>query len=169
MSTKNPLSQYRNDLFGSRGCDIALALQYVDELALASSNPVAVQTASRVLLNTAINAFDQILNAPSPERLALIELIDERIKAHVPSDIDQQISDWYDSNVDLAGGIKEWMSDNFDVTEDLSDAINDWMSNNFDVTDYNFSDAVTDWMNDNLADEVERVIKNSLTFSVIVN
>ena len=170
MSTKNPLSQYRNELFGSRGCDIAAALQYVDELATASSNPVAVQTASRVLLNTAINAFDQVLSAPSPERLALIELIDERIKAQVPSDIDQQISDWFSSNPDaLEDKISDWVNDWYNNNVDIEDTISDWMSNNFDVTDYNLSDAVSDWMSDNLADEVESVIKNSLTFSVIVN
>jgi len=151
---KNPLAQYRSELFGSRGVDVAHALEYVDQLATASSDAVAVQTAARVLLNTVIGAVDQILNAPSPERLALIELIDERIKAN-SSDINQQISDW--------------VSDNFDVDYQISE----WMSDNFDVNDYNVDDVVDDkikeWASDNLADEVEAVIKNSLTFSVIVN
>jgi hypothetical protein len=151
---KNPLAQYRNELFGSRGVDVAHALEYVDQLATASSDAVAVQTAARVLLNTVIGAVDQILNATSPERLALIDLIDERIKAS-SSDIDQQISDWMDNNIDHDHLISEWMSDNFDVS------------------DYNVDDVVDDkikeWASDNLADEVESVIKNSLTFSVIVN
>ena len=147
---KNSLRGWYSDLFGSRGTDVASALEYVDQLASASSDPVAVQTASRVLLNTAINAMDQILNSRSPERLALIELIDERIKAS-SSDIDQQISDWMDNNVDHDNLISEWLSDNFDVT------------------DYNINDTINEWASDNLADEVEKVIKNSLTFSVIVN
>jgi hypothetical protein len=151
---KNPLDQFRSGLFGSRGCDIEAALQYVDELAAASSDAVAVQTAARVLLNTAANAVHQVMNAPSPERLALIELIDERIAASAIN-IDQQISDWMDSNVDH------------------DDLISEWLSNNFDVNDYNVDDVVDDkikeWASDNLADEVESVIKNSLTFSVIVN
>ena len=146
----NPLAQFRSGLFGSRGVDVAASLEYVDQLASASSDPVAVQTASRVLLNTAINAMDQILNSRSPEKLALIELIDERIKAS-SSDIDQQISDWMDNNVDHDNLISEWLSDNFDVT------------------DYNINDTINEWASDNLADEVEKVIKNSLTFSVIVN
>ena len=146
----NPLAQFRSGLFGSRGVDVAASLEYVDQLASASSDPVAVQTASRVLLNTAINAMDQILNSRSPEKLALIELIDERIKASA-SDIDQQISDWMDNNVDHDNLISEWLSDNFDVT------------------DYNINDTINEWASDNLADEVEKVIKNSLTFSVIVN
>jgi hypothetical protein len=86
-------------LFGSRGVDVASALEYVDQLASASSDPVAVQTAARVLLNTVIGAVDQILNSRSPERLALIELIDERIDEHKlirEDDIDQKISDWMD-------------------------------------------------------------------------
>jgi len=151
---KNPLDQFRSGLFGSRGCDIALALQYVDELAAASSDAVAVQTAARVLLNTAANAVHQVMNAPSPERLALIELIDERIKAN-SSDIDQQISDWMDANLDVNNQISEWMSDNFDASD----------YNVEDVVD----DKISEWASDNLADEVEKVIKNSLTFSVIVN
>ena len=146
----NPLAQFRSGLFGSRGVDVAASLEYVDQLASASSDPVAVQTASRVLLNTAINAMDQILNSRSPEKLALIELIDERIKASA-SDIDQQISDWMDNNVDHDNLISEWLSDNFDVT------------------DYNINDTINEWASDNLADEVEKVIKNSLTFNVIVN
>jgi hypothetical protein len=146
----NPLDQFRSGLFGSRGVDVAAALEYVDQLASASSDPVAVQTAARVLLNTVIGAVDQILNSRSPERLALIELIDERI-AEKAADIDQKISDWMDNNVDHDNLISEWMSDNFDVT------------------DYNINDAINEWSSDNLADEVEKVIKNSLTFSVIVN
>ena len=146
----NPLDQFRSGLFGSRGVDVGAALEYVDQLASASSDPVAVQTAARVLLNTVIGAVDQILTSRSPERLVLIELIDERIAASA-SNIDQKISDWMDSNVDHDHLISEWMSDNFDVT------------------DYNINDAINEWSSDNLADEVEKVIKNSLTFSVIVN
>lgn len=146
----NPLAQFRSGLFGSRGVDVAASLEYVDQLASASSDPVAVQTAARVLLNTVIGAVDQILTSRSPERLALIELIDERIAASAIN-IDQQISDWMDSNVDH------------------DHLINEWMSDNFDVTDYNINDAINEWASDNLADEVEKVIKNSLTFSVIVN
>ena len=150
----NPLRGWYSDLFGSRGTDVASALNYVDQLATASSDAVAVQTAARVLLNTAINAMDQILNSRSPEKLALIELIDERIKANA-SDIDQQISDWIDSNLVLDDQISNWMSEYFDVTEyNLDDAV---------------SDKISEWASNNLADEVESVIKNSLTFNVIVN
>jgi hypothetical protein len=154
MTKKNPLRGWYSDLFGSRGVDVASALEYVDQLAAASSDAVAVQTAARVLLNTVINATDQVINAPSPERLALIDLIDERIKAN-NSSIDQQISDWIDANLDVDNQISEWLSDNFDV-------------NDYNVEDV-VDDRIKEWTSDNLADEVEQVIKNSLTFSVIVN
>ena len=151
---KNPLAIYRNDLFGSRGVDVGAALEYVDQLATASSDAVAVQTAARVLLNTVLGAMDQVLAASSPEKLALIALIDERIAASAIN-IDQQISDWVDANLDVDNQISEWMSDNFDVSDYNVD----------DVVD----DKISEWTSDNLADEVERVIKNSLTFNVIVN
>ena len=149
----NPLAQFRSGLFGSRGVDVAASLEYVDQLASASTDPVAVQTAARVLLNTVIGAVDQILNSRSPEKLALIELIDERINEHLlrEGDIDQKIHDWMDSNLDV------------------EDQISNWMSDNFDVTDYNVNDAISDWMSNNRTDEIESVIKNSLTFTVIVN
>jgi len=135
---KNPLDTFRSQLFGSRGCDIAAALQYVDELAAASSDAVAVQTAARVLLNTAANAVHQVMSAPSPEKLAIIELIDERINARLNEEesIDEKIEEWFNDNIDI------------------EDKINDWMSNNFDITDYGVNDAVNDWLSDNLADKI---------------
>ena len=136
---KNPLDQFRSSLFGTRGCDIALALQYVDELASASTDAVAVQTAARVLLNTCANAVAQVIDSPSPERLALIELIDQRISEHKlirSDDVDQKVSDWIESNLDIDDMISEWMSNNFDVTDynvddiDIDEKVNDWLSNN---------------------------------------
>ena len=147
----NPFRKHANHLFASRGCDVDQALSYAFELvsAMPDEAKAAANTAIMVLVNTAATAFDQA-RGPSPERLALIELIDQRIKANA-SDIDQQISDWMDNNVDHDNLISEWLSDNFDVT------------------DYNINDAINEWASDNLADEVEKVVKNSLTFSVIVN
>lgn len=144
---KNPLDQFRSSLFGTRGCDIALALQYVDELATASTDSVAVQTAARVLLNTCANAVAQVMNAPSFERLALIELIDQRIlenKLVRTEDLESKVEDWIESNLDI------------------DDKINDWMSNNFDLSDFSISDSINDWMSDNLEDKIndlELVVK----------
>lgn len=144
---KNPLDQFRSSLFGSRGCDIAEALKYVDELASASTDAVAVQTAARVLLNTCANAVAQVVDAPSPERLALIELIDQRISEHKlirADDVDQKVSDWVDSNLDIDDKISEWMGNSFDIT-DYDDNI-DW--------DYRIGDRIGDWLSDNLEDKI---------------
>jgi len=152
---KNPLDQFRSSLFGTRGCDIALALQYVDELASASTDAVAVQTAARVLLNTCANAVAQVVDSPSPERLALIELIDQRISEHKlirADDVDQKVSDWIESNLDIDDMISEWMGNSFDIT-DYDDNI-DW--------DYRIGDRIGDWLSDNLEDKIndlELVVK----------
>ena len=148
---KNPLDQFRSSLFGTRGCDIELALQYVDELASASSDAVAVQTAARVLLNTCANAVAQVMNAPSPEKLALIELIDQRISEHKlvrTEDLESKVQDWIESNLDLDDVISEWMGNSFDIT-DYDDNI-DWDSQLGD----RISDGISDWMADNLADKI---------------
>jgi hypothetical protein len=139
MTKKNPLRGWYSDLFGSRGVDVGHALEYVDQLAAASSDAVAVQTAARVLLNTVIGAVDQILNATSPERLALIDLIDERIDAHKLIREDQ-----------VGDKVSQWMDDNLDV----EDKINDWMSHSFDLTNYDIDQAISSWMDDNFDDKV---------------
>jgi hypothetical protein len=149
--TTNPIAKHTSTLFASRDRDFDAAIAYAKEVieAMPNETRASAYTALMVVVNTAANVCTQS-HGPSPERLALIELIDERIAASAIN-IDQQISDWMDSNVDHDHLISEWLSDNFDVT------------------DYNINDAINEWSSDNLADEVEKVIKNSLTFTVIVN
>ena len=159
----NPFRKHANHLFASRGCDVDQALSYAFELvsAMPDEAKAAANTAIMVLVNTAATAFDQA-RGPSPERLALIELIDQRIDEHklIREDaVANQITDWMNDH------LEEYIGDNIDI----EDKINEWMSDNFDVTDYNINDAINEWSSDNLADEVEKVVKNSLTFSVIVN
>jgi hypothetical protein len=149
--TTNPIAKHTSNLFASRGLDFDAAIAYAKEVidAMPNETRASAYTALMVVVNTAANVCTQS-QGPSPEKLALIELIDERIAASAIN-IDQQISDWMDDNVDH------------------DDLISEWLSDNFDVTDYNINDAINEWASDNLADEVEKVIKNSLTFNVIVN
>ena len=122
---RNPLDFYRNNLFGSRGADIEQALKYVDELAGASGDAVAVQTAAHVLLNTCANAVAQVMNAPSPERLALMDLIDQRIEDHklIREDaVADKITDWMNDN------LESYINDNIDL--DIDSKIEDWMQDN---------------------------------------
>jgi hypothetical protein len=154
--TTNPIAKHTSNLFASRGLDFDAAIAYAKEVidAMPNETRASAYTALMVVVNTAANVCTLRQRAqsqgPSPEKLALIELMDERIAASAIN-IDQQISDWMDNNVDHDHLISEWLSDNFDVT------------------DYNINDAINEWASDNLADEVEKVIKNSLTFNVIVN
>ena len=144
----NPIRKHTSDLFASRGCDIDSAMEQAKQIieALPSDNRAPAYTALMVVINTAANAFDQS-RGPSPERLALIELIDHRISENKlirEDDMESKIEDWIESNLDI------------------DDKINDWMSNNFDLSDYSIGDSVSDWMSDNLYDRIndlELVIK----------
>jgi uncharacterized membrane protein YheB (UPF0754 family) len=128
-------------------------------LATASTDPVAVQTAARVLLNTIENAVTQA-QGPSPEKLAIIELIDERISAS-QANVYTWIDMWAKDN--LRDKVMDMLS-----MDDVDDQISNWMSNNFDITDYNVDDAIDSWMENNMDDKIQDAI-NNLTFSVTVS
>jgi hypothetical protein len=144
----NPIRKHTSDLFASRGCDIDSAMEQAKQIieAMPSDNRAPAYTALMVVINTAANAFDQS-RGPSPERLALIELIDQRIsenKSIREDELESKIEDWIESNLDI------------------DDKINDWMSNNFDLSDYSMGDSINDWMSDNLEDRIndlELVVK----------
>ena len=146
----NPVSPFRNNLFASRGMDIQSALDYAEMMinTLSSTDQVAVRTAFGVVINTIDSAVTQS-QGPSPEKLAIIALIDERIDAHKLIREDA-IGDVVDAHID-----------------NLDDKISDWMSNNFDVTDYNVDDAIEAWMENNLDEKVSEAIGN-VEFNVTV-
>ena len=146
----NPVSPFRNNLFASRGCDIQSALDYAEMMinTLSAVDQVSVRTAFGVVLNTIDSAVTQS-QGPSPEKLAIIALIDERIDAHKLIREDA-IGDVVDAHID-----------------NLDDKIADWMSNNFDVTDYNVDDAIESWMENNLDEKVSEAIGN-VEFDVTV-
>ena len=159
----NPVSQFRNNLFASRGIDIKSALDYVDELALASTEPAAVQTAARVLLNTIDGAVTQAMG-PSALEEALFTIIDKRIavlQINTQVEINASIDDWMENN------LRDKMMDIL-ANEDIDDDISNWMSNNFDITDYNVDDAIESWANNNLDEKISEAV-NNLTFTVNVN
>ena len=146
----NPVTPFRNNLFASRGMDIQSALDYSEMMinTLSSTDQVAVRTAFGVVINTIESAVTQS-QGPSPEKLAIIALIDERIDAHKLIREDA-IGDVVDAHI-----------------ENLDDKISDWMSNNFDVTDYNVDDAIEAWMENNLDEKVSEAIGN-VEFNVTV-
>ena len=172
----NPVTPFRNNLFASRGCDIQSALDYAEIMinTLSSTDQVAVRTAFGFLLNTIDSAVTQS-QGPSPEKLAIIALIDERIDAHklIREDaigdvvdahihnLDDKICDWMDYN------LKDKVMD-IVAEDDVDDQISNWMSNNFDITDYNVDDAIESWADNNLDEKISEAV-NNLTFTVNVN
>jgi hypothetical protein len=146
----NPVSPFRNNLFGSRGMDIQSALDYAEMMinTLSSTDQVAVRTAVGVLVNTIDSAVTQS-QGPSPEKLAIIALIDERIDAHKLIREDA-IGDVVDAHID-----------------NLDDKISDWMSNNFDLDNYDVDSSIESWMDNNLQEKVEEAIGN-VEFNVTV-
>jgi hypothetical protein len=159
----NPVSQFRNNLFGSRGIDIKSALDYVDELATASTDPVAVQTAARVLLNTIDGAVTQAMG-PTPLEEAITAIIDKRmavLQINSQVEINASIDDWMENN------LKDKMMDVL-ANEDIDDDISNWMSNNFDINDYDVDGAIESWVYNNLDEKIQDAISN-LTFNVTVS
>ena len=159
---KNVVTPFRSNIFGSRGCDIKAALDYVDELALASSDAVSVQTAARVLLNTIEAAVAQS-QGPSALEEALFAIIDKRIavlQINTQVEINASIDDWMDNN--LCDKVMDIIA-----IQDIDDDISNWMSNNFDVTDYNVDDAIEAWADNNMDDKIQDAISN-IEFSVTV-
>ena len=161
----NPVSQFRNNLFASRGCNIQEALDYAEVLinTLNNADQVAVRTAFGVLLNTVDNAVTQS-QGPSPVEEALFAIIDKRIavlQINTQVEINASIDDWMDNN------LRDKMMDIL-ANEDIDDDISNWMSNNFDITDYNVDDAIESWADNNMDDKIQEAISN-LTFNVTVS
>jgi len=157
----NPVSKFRNGIFGSRGCNIQEAVDYVNELinTIPQTDQVGIRVGFGVLMNTIDNALTQA-QGPSPEKLAIIELIDERISAS-QANVYTWIDMWAKDN--LRDKVMDMLS-----MDDVDDQISNWMSNNFDITDYNVDDAIDSWMENNMDDKIQDAI-NNLTFSVTVS
>jgi len=171
----NPVTPFRNNLFASRGMDIQSALDYAEMMinTLSSTDQVAVRTAFGVVINTIESAVTQS-QGPSPEKIAIIALIDERIAEHklIREDAIGEVVDAHIHNLD--DKIADWMDNNLrdkmmDIlaNEDIDDDISNWMSNNFDITDYNVDDAIESWMDNNIDEKIQDAISN-IEFSVTV-
>ena len=79
----NPVSQFRNNIFGSRGCNIQEAVDYANELinTLPQTDQVGIRVGFGVLLNTIDNAVAQSQGrapeaAPRSCSFAILALID---------------------------------------------------------------------------------------------
>jgi len=161
----NPVTPFRNNLFGSRGMDIQSALDYAEVLinTLSSTDQVAVRTAFGVLLNTIDSAVTQS-QGPTPLEEALFAIIDKRIavlQINTQVEINASIDDWMDNN------LRDKVMDIIANEDDIDDQISNWMSNNFDITDYNVDDAIESWADNNLDDKITEAV-NNLKFDITV-
>ena len=160
----NPVTPFRNDLFGSRGMDIKAAMDYVETMinTFQGTEYAAARTAVGVLVNTIESAVTQS-KGPTPLEEALFAIIDKRIavmQINSQVEINASIDDWMDNN------LRDKMMDIL-ANEDIDDDISNWMSNNFDITDYNVDDAIESWANNNLDEKIQDAISN-IEFSVTV-
>jgi len=171
----NPVSKFRNNIFGSRGCNIQEAVDYANELinTLPQTDQVGIRVGLGVLINTIDNAVAQS-QGPKPvmdhaELLSqfggiydkLVADVTAKITINTQVEINASIDDWMDNN--LRDKIMDILS-----MDDVDDQISNWMSNNFDITDYNVDDAIDSWMENNMDDKIQDAI-NNLTFSVTVS
>ena len=128
---ENTLRKYRAPLFADWGSDVSAALDYVAQLSSASVEGPAINTATRVVLNTVINAVDKMLASSSPEKLAILDLIDDRVSAWMDSNLQDKVSDELDS----------WAEDN------LGERMDTWAEDSL-------GDRIKSWTDDNLADRL---------------
>jgi hypothetical protein len=161
----NPVTPFRNDLFGSRGMDIKAAWDYAETMisTFQGTEYAAAKTAIGVLVNTIESAVTQS-KGPTPLEEALFEIIDKRIavlQINTQVEINASIDDWMDNN------LRDKMMDIL-ANEDIDDDISNWMSNNFDITDYNVDDAIESWADNNLDEKISEAI-NNLTFNVTLS
>jgi hypothetical protein len=58
MTKTELITVLKSNLFGDRGTNLEAALNYAQQVALASENPIAVFTAIQVVLNTVANIIE---------------------------------------------------------------------------------------------------------------
>jgi DNA-binding ferritin-like protein (Dps family) len=143
---ENTLRKFRAPLFADWGSDVSAALAYVAQLSSASAEGPAINTAAHVLLNTVINAVDKMLAATSPEKLAIIELINAQIDTWAENELGQKMDSMMDDK------IESWMDDNLGdkVNDMLGDSVGDW-------ADDNLGDRIESWMDDNLGNKINDI------------
>ena len=129
-------------MFASRGCDIDEAVIYANDViaALPTEAQAHAMTAVMVVLNTAANAFDQA-RGPSPEKLALLDLIRTEIDNWASSNFDSRVEDWVDSNLDINDKVQEYINDNLDIENSIHEWNEQYLDDKVKETIQNF-----DWI-----------------------
>jgi polysaccharide pyruvyl transferase WcaK-like protein len=124
----NPIRKHTNNLFASKGCDFDSAMSQAQEIieSMPSDSRAAAYTALMVVVNTTANTFDQA-RGPSPEKLAVLDLIRNEIENWASSNFDSRVEDWVDNNLDIAEKIQDHMNDNVDIDNSISEWMNEYL------------------------------------------
>lgn len=120
----NPFKKHASSLFANHGSNVDQAMNYAMSLVdtLSGADKAAAMTAIMVLVNSASSAFDELPAAapagPSPERLALIDLIRGEIENWADGGLDDRIESWANNNLDLDSAAEtaaeNWLDNNLD-------------------------------------------------------
>lgn len=123
----NKLSHYKDNLFASHAT-MESALEYVSMMAntFTTENSLAVITAARVVLNTAIELHKAEM---AKANMPLIELIDARVAAaanEVRDELRGEMEGWIETavnDIDLSQSVADYMDNNpIDIESMLSGA-----------------------------------------------
>lgn len=162
MSTNNPFAKHTTNLFSSRGCNIDDAMEYALEAiqALQPGDVAPAMTALMVVVNTAANAWTQS-QGPSPEKIAIMELINQITREHVNNafnDLNEQVADkvsaWMSNNLD--NQLDEWANNAMAFEDACDNRIERWIEDNLDVSSQ-VSEALDDL---DLSDRIEGAIND---------
>jgi hypothetical protein len=106
----NPFKKHSSGLFANHGSNIDQAMTY-----------------SMSLIDTLHGAFDEVPAAapagPSPERLALIDLIRGEIENWASEELEGKMTDWAQSELDLDAAVENWADSNME--DKIRETIND--------------------------------------------
>lgn len=146
----NPIRKYSSNVFASRGCDIDEAMQDAFDTIqrINESDRAHAMTALMIVVNTAANAFDQA-KGPSPEKLAVLDLIRTEIENWASSNFDSRVEDWVDSNLDINDKVQDYLNDNLDVDNSIDEWMNDHLSERMQGED--LCEAIRDAFRNNLS------------------
>jgi len=131
----NPIRKHTSTMFASRGCDIDEAVIYANDViaALPTESQAHAMTAVMVVLNTAANAFDQA-RGPSPEKLALLDLIRNEIDNWASSNFDSRVESWVEDNLDINDKVQDYINDNIDIDNSISEWMNEYLESHIHDT-----------------------------------
>lgn len=124
----NQFRKHTSNLFATRD-NVDDAVEYANTLiqTLPSGNKAAAVTAIMVLINTAAAEFDKLPApapaGPSPERLALIDLIRGEIENWASEELEGKMTDWAQSELDLDAAVENWADSNME--DKIRETIND--------------------------------------------